>query len=100
MVLMEALALHRPVICTPVGGVAELVEDGVNGWLVPPGSIDALATAIREVLAATPEDLERIGCHGSARVMAQHDALASGRALAELFAGGAGGGSTSSRRTA
>jgi glycosyltransferase involved in cell wall biosynthesis len=46
-VLVEALAVGTPVIATDVGGVAEVVDDGVNGLLVRPGDADALAAAIR-----------------------------------------------------
>jgi glycosyltransferase involved in cell wall biosynthesis len=46
-VLVEALALGTPVIATRVGGVPEIVEDGVNGLLVPPNDAAALALAIR-----------------------------------------------------
>jgi glycosyltransferase involved in cell wall biosynthesis len=45
--LVEALAVGTPVIATRVGGVPEIVEDGVNGLLVPPGDPAALAAAIR-----------------------------------------------------
>ena len=43
MVIMEALALGRPVISTYVAGIPELVEPGQCGWLVPAGSVEALA---------------------------------------------------------
>jgi glycosyltransferase involved in cell wall biosynthesis len=46
-VLVEALAAGTPAIATRVGGVPEIVEDGVNGLLVPPGDPEALAAAIR-----------------------------------------------------
>ena len=52
--VVESLAVGTPVIATRVGGVAEVVEDGVNGLLVPPGDIDALAGAIRR-FATEPE---------------------------------------------
>lgn len=45
-VLVEALAVGTPVIATRVGGIPEIVEDGVNGLLVPPGDVTALAGAI------------------------------------------------------
>ena len=86
VVLMEALALRRPVICTAVGGVAELVESGISGWLVPPGSVDALAGAIGKALNAPPVELDEMGRKGAARVAQQHDPAAAARTLAALFA--------------
>ncbi len=46
VVLMEAMAKGLPVIATRVAGVPELVRDGRTGFLVPPGSVSALAQAI------------------------------------------------------
>jgi glycosyltransferase involved in cell wall biosynthesis len=50
-VLVEALAVGTPVIATRVGGVPEIVEDGINGLLVPPSDPEALATAVRRFFA-------------------------------------------------
>jgi glycosyltransferase involved in cell wall biosynthesis len=49
--LIEAMAAGLPVVATRVGGTADLVHDGVNGLLVPPGDPAALAAAISRVLA-------------------------------------------------
>ena len=49
--VVEALAVGTPVIATAVGGVPELVDDGANGLLVGAGDADALAEAIRRVVA-------------------------------------------------
>lgn len=49
--VVESLAVGTPVIATRVGGVAELVEDGVNGLLVPVGDAPALAAAIERYFA-------------------------------------------------
>jgi glycosyltransferase involved in cell wall biosynthesis len=49
--VVEALAVGTPVIATRVGGVPEVVEDGVNGLLVPPGDAAALAEAVRRFFA-------------------------------------------------
>ena len=46
-VLVEALGVGTPVISTSTGGVTEIVRDGENGLLVPPGDPDALAAAVR-----------------------------------------------------
>jgi glycosyltransferase involved in cell wall biosynthesis/GT2 family glycosyltransferase len=87
VVLMEALALGRPVITTYVAGIPELVQPGVSGWLVPAGSTEALAEAIREVLATPADRLTRMGLAGAARVAAAHDASREAAALAALFPG-------------
>jgi glycosyltransferase involved in cell wall biosynthesis len=50
LVLAEALYLGTPVVATKVGGVPEIVEDGVDGLLVPPGNSEALAEAIVDLL--------------------------------------------------
>jgi glycosyltransferase involved in cell wall biosynthesis len=50
VVLMEAMASGVPVVATRVAGVSELVEDGVSGFVVPPGDDDALAGAITRLL--------------------------------------------------
>lgn len=45
--VVEALAVGTPVIATAVGGVPEVVTDGENGLLVPPGDVDAFAAALQ-----------------------------------------------------
>ena len=85
VVLMEALALGRPVVTTYVAGIPELVENGVNGWLVPAGSATALAAALAEALRAPTETLTRMGRAGAARVAALHDVSRETAKLAEMF---------------
>lgn len=50
LVLAEANALGVPVVASNVGGVSEIVEDGKNGILVPPGDVDALSSSIVRLL--------------------------------------------------
>jgi glycosyltransferase involved in cell wall biosynthesis len=86
VVIMEALALARPVISTYVAGIPELVCPGENGWLVPAGSVEALADAMASALAANPAELARLGRAGAARISERHDAAAeAGRLLALMF---------------
>ena len=58
--LLEAMGYGRPVITTPVGGIPDMVTDGVQGWLTPPGDIGALAAALTEA-AAKPDEVRRRG---------------------------------------
>ena len=51
LVILEARAAGRPVICSGIGGMAELVEDGVDGLHVPPGDAAALAETLRDAAA-------------------------------------------------
>jgi glycosyltransferase involved in cell wall biosynthesis len=84
VVIMEALALGRPVISTAISGIPELVEPGVTGWLVPAGSVDPLVHAMHEALQATPARLEEMGRAGAARVARRHDAAEEARKLVGL----------------
>ncbi|MET0587966.1 MAG: glycosyltransferase family 4 protein [Novosphingobium sp.] len=85
VVLMEALALGKPVVATSIAGIPELV-DPANGWLVPAGSVDALAEAIKALLDASPARLMEMGREGQDRVRRMHDPDNNARQLAELFA--------------
>ena len=85
VVIMESLALGRPVISTYVAGIPELIEPGVNGWLVPAGAIEPLVDAMAEALTADPAELERMGHAGAARVAERHNALTEATKLAFLF---------------
>jgi colanic acid/amylovoran biosynthesis glycosyltransferase len=73
VVVMEALALARPVVTTAITGIPELV-DAECGWLIPPGSVAALVGALIEVLNAPEDELNRRGEAGRARVVLMHNA--------------------------
>lgn len=87
VVIMEALALSRPVLSTYVAGIPELVEPGASGFLVPAGSIDALVDGLREVLSTDVTTLGRLASEGRRRVRALHDASVSAQLLKDLFQG-------------
>jgi glycosyltransferase involved in cell wall biosynthesis len=86
VVLMEAMASRLPVIATRVGGVAELVEDGVSGFLVPPGDPESLTERLGRLLA-DPELCRRMGVAGRAAVEARHDVRTEAARLAALLRG-------------
>lgn len=89
VVLMEAMASARPVIATQVAGVSELVEDGVSGFVVPPGDEDALADRIGR-LADDPGLRARMGTAGRERVRAEFDARREAARIGALFSGQGG----------
>lgn len=82
VVIMEALALGRPAISTYIAGIPELVDDNV-GWIIPAGSVDDIAQAMRAAMDAAPKTLTKMGTEGRARVMAHHDAGANAALLAK-----------------
>jgi glycosyltransferase involved in cell wall biosynthesis len=84
--MMEALATGRPVLGTYIAGVPELVESGVNGWLVPAGNVGATADAILRILRTPVGDLTRMGRAGTERVRALHNATTEAARLRDLFA--------------
>jgi glycosyltransferase involved in cell wall biosynthesis len=85
LVVMESLALHRPVLSTYVAGIPELVKDGECGWLVPAGSLDALTEALRKVLSTPVSELERMGRTGAALVAERHNVDTEAAKMAALF---------------
>lgn len=84
VVLMEAMASRVPVIATRIAGVAELVDDGVHGILVPPGDIHSLEKAIG-VLLKDPDRRFAMGIAARKKVSAEFDVERETAWLAQLF---------------
>ncbi|GIU91950.1 MAG: glycosyl transferase [Acidimicrobiia bacterium] len=82
VVLLEALALERPVVATEVGGVSSLISDRETGRLVPPGDPRALAEAVSEALTSPDAPLwGKVGArlvaerYGLARMVAEYERI-------------------------
>ncbi len=85
VVVMEAMALGRPVLTTYIAGIPELVQPGRTGWLFPAGDVDALVTAMKECLATPTTALDRMGANARERVRERHDAVREATKLAALM---------------
>lgn len=68
--LVEALMFSVPCIATRVGGVPDLVRDGVEGWLIEPGSAEAITAAMERCAALTPAELAAFRQRARARYLA------------------------------
>ena len=85
MVIMEAMALKRPIISTFVAGIPELVHPGEHGWLVPAGDVEALANTMQVCLDASADTLARMGEAARKRVFERHNVATQAAKLSELF---------------
>jgi glycosyltransferase involved in cell wall biosynthesis len=85
-VLLTAYGFRRPVVATAIGGLVELVDDGVTGVLVPPRDPVALADALAGVLA-DPDRAEEMGNRGHARLISHHGWNAHALRLDALYRG-------------
>ncbi len=87
VVIMEAMALHRPVLSTYIAGIPELVVPGETGWLFPAGSVEALVGSIEHCLGLPNTELRAMGEAGHRRVVARHHIDVEARKLSALFQG-------------
>jgi colanic acid/amylovoran biosynthesis glycosyltransferase len=85
VVIMEAMALKRPVVATYVAGIPELVNPGEHGWLVPAGDIDALAEALQQLINTPIDALRRMGQAAHDRIRVRHDIDTEVKKLHRLF---------------
>jgi colanic acid/amylovoran biosynthesis glycosyltransferase len=90
VVIMEAMALGRPVISTFIAGIPELVDSSQQGWLVPAGDVDALVEAMQNCLDARPETLRKMGNSALLKVSRSHNIDLEAKHLAELFSAAVG----------
>jgi glycosyltransferase involved in cell wall biosynthesis len=82
--VLEAQACGRPVIASALGGILEIVVDGVTGLLIPPGDALALADAVTRV-RANKALAHRLGEEAAREVESQHSHRAGARAVASVY---------------
>jgi glycosyltransferase involved in cell wall biosynthesis len=70
LVVLEAMASGTPVVCSRIGGLPEIVEEGVTGYLVEPGNVDELGDRLAQVLCDT-QVASRIGRQARERALAR-----------------------------
>lgn len=83
-VLVEAMAMALSVVSTPISGIPELVENGINGLLVPTRDSQALAQAIEQLLRE-PALRSRLGANARATVCRDFDSSETTKVLRTLF---------------
>jgi colanic acid/amylovoran biosynthesis glycosyltransferase len=85
VVLMEAMACGLPVVSSAITGVPELVEQGVNGLLVPPARPDLLADALGEL--TDPDRRSTLGAAGRSKVRSSYDIAEVGSEVRAVLSG-------------
>lgn len=85
IVIMEAMALGRPVISTMIAGIPELVESGVDGFLVPAGDVESLSEAIRHYTSLSSNERQQIADSARSKVRQMHDPQQEARKLEAAF---------------
>jgi glycosyltransferase involved in cell wall biosynthesis len=84
MALLEAMAAARPIVATAVGGNLDLIRNGDNGLLVPPGDPEEMALTTIKLLK-NPQWAERLGQTARTTVLSHHSANSMVRRLEEIY---------------
>jgi L-malate glycosyltransferase len=84
MVTIEAMACGKPVIGTNVGGIPEIIRDGVNGFLVPPRSPEDLAEKILFLLK-NPALMEKMGNTNAVEAKEKYDLQVKAKKIMQLY---------------
>lgn len=87
VVIMEAMALQRPVLTTSIAGIPELVKSGETGWLFPAGDVETLADAMQASLRLPAEELQQMGQVAHRIVVQRHSIDTEAAKLHGLFEG-------------
>lgn len=84
LVVVEAMALSKPVVATTIGGPRDVVEDGVTGYLCPPEDDVALAGCLARLLA-NPACARQMGTAGRERLLAAFTSAAQVQTIQHLY---------------
>lgn len=84
MVLIEAMAEARPVVASILGAPSEIIQDGIEGYLVDPNDTDAMASRIATLLA-DPALATAMGARGHKKVRADYDPDVAARRFERLY---------------
>jgi glycosyltransferase involved in cell wall biosynthesis len=84
MALLEAMSRSLPVLTTPVGGIAEVIENDRNGLMVPAGDVDAIEAALERLLRS-PAERARLGAAAHATIAERFSLRSTIDRLAALY---------------
>jgi glycosyltransferase involved in cell wall biosynthesis len=84
--LLQAMACGKIVVASAVGGIPEYLNDGRNGFLVPPGETEALAAAMERAISLPPGERTRMSGQARGTVVADYSVSAMGESYLCLFA--------------
>lgn len=86
MSVLESFALGKPVIGARIGGIPEMIEEGLNGWTFPSGEVSELAEHLKKVRGAAADDLARMGKQARVFVEANFSRDRYAHAMIDLYA--------------
>jgi colanic acid/amylovoran biosynthesis glycosyltransferase len=85
VVIMEAMAMRRPVLSTAIAGIPELIVQGQTGWMLPAGNVASLVEGLELLLTTSTSELDAMGEKGRARVKERHHTVTEVDKLERLF---------------
>lgn len=83
-VVLEAMVLGKPVLSTDVGAIREVITEGENGWIVPPGDSVGLCGKLDEILA-NPDHLKMVGEKAKASLFPKFSAIERVKKFTDLY---------------
>lgn len=82
--LLEAMAAGKVILSTPVGGIPDLVSEGINGFLISPGDISGLAASIKHI-CQHPDEMRVISKNNSRKIEAEYSNIKINEQLFALY---------------